>query len=79
MSVLVKNPVIKERLIKAKTPPIDKCLKVIKDDNVAETTSRGWNRFKSGIEAKKDTDHSGRVFVNQNAKDGKATNLQIGS
>ena len=78
MSVTVINPVIKEKIARASKPPINEALKIIKADNVEETTIRGWSRFKSGIETKKDTDHSGRVFVNDNKVGGKATNHQIG-
>ena len=79
MSVTVINPVIKEKIARAPKPPINDALKIIKADNVEETTIRGWSRFKSGIETKKDTDHSGRVFVNDNkTKNSEATNHQIG-
>jgi hypothetical protein len=80
MSVTVKNPVIRNKFAALKKPPIQQALNIIKDDNVNETTSRGWQRFKSGIVTKKDTDTSGRVFVNDNAVRGSsATNKQIGA
>jgi hypothetical protein len=80
MPVTVKNPFIKERLKKAGKPPIAQALKIVKDDLVQDTRSRGWKRFGAGIQAVKDTDTSGRVFVNDNAVRGSsATNKQIGA
>lgn len=80
MSVTVKNPVIKSKFAALKKPPLQQALNIIKDDNVAETTSRGWTRFKSGISTKKDSDTKGRVFVNDNVSRGAtATNKQIGA
>lgn len=80
MTVIVKNPVIKSKFAALKKPPLQQALNIIKEDNVKETTSRGWQRFKSGIETKKDSDTKGRVFVNDNVSRGAtATNKQIGA
>jgi hypothetical protein len=79
MPVTVKNPFIKERLKKAGKPPIAQALKIVKDDLVQDTRSRGWKRFGAGIQAVKDSDTKGRVFVNDNTVGGTATNKQIAS
>lgn len=80
MTVIVKNPVIKSKFAALKKPPLQQALNIIKEDNVKETTSRGWQRFKQGIETKKDSDTKGRVFVNDNVSRGAtATNKQIGA
>jgi hypothetical protein len=67
-------------------PPIDKLLKSGREDLVKETTSRGWNRFREGIEDNKISETSGIIFVNDAVVSGErftgtkltATNKQIG-
>jgi len=80
MSVTVKNPVIKNKFINARKPPLKQALNVIKKELVAETTQRGWQRFKTGIETAEDSATTGRVFVNNAVTgSGTASNTQIGA
>lgn len=94
MSVTVKNPVIAKKIAAARKPPINQCLNAIASDNASSASSHGWTRFKvkQAIETQLDTDHSGRVFVNDAVAPGRmqksglsmamnqsvATNKQIG-
>lgn len=64
MPVTVQNPVILNKIKRIGKPPISAALKIIAGDLKAEAASHGWKRFGKGIEYVKDSDTTGRVFVN---------------
>lgn len=84
--MLIKGMTYKTYAKRLSKPPMDKLLKTAKDDLVKESTSRGWNRFRQGVETNKVSETRGIIFVNDAVVSGEhftgtkltATNKQIG-